>query len=80
MNFISFEDLYEQLTGLPDSDIMLVLNANVALKKKATELIFKSHHILSKQCNNYDDWFRKVTFFQYVSDFLNHLTLMKDSS
>lgn len=82
MNFLSYEELYEQLTGLADSELMSVLNsqANFALKKKATELIFKSHHILSRQCNNYDDWIKKVTFFQYVSDFLNYLTLLKDKS
>lgn len=82
MNFLSYEELYEQLTSLADSDLMSVLNieANFALKKQATELIFKSHHILSRQCNNYDDWFQKVTFFQYVSDFLNYLTILKDKN
>lgn len=80
MNYISYENLYERLTNIPETQIMLILNReeNIFLKKKATELMFKSYHVLTNPCTNYHEWLFKITFFQYVSDFLEYLHLLEN--
>lgn len=79
MRALNFETVHEELVNFSSTSSMEIFNKkeNMHLKKKATKLIFQSHNMLIKNCQDYNDLVYKIFFYQHLADFLNYLYLLE---